>query len=242
VEAYLFYSSLTLFAMGCLALLLSVFFRLKSRAISNISTELEPRIFDKTFSVFNPYPERRRIIHSFLPVLFTVVVIASFGSLLIAMRIVEAGLLLSLFILIICLDLIVVNVAPETYMNTNTFIRAIHCGTSLGVGDLKVFQLLIRALPRLSNYYLGLSIFFIVLGVAFSYIWRIALEFFTRFVGLTFGIGEAAGWMGWVIPVILFVIAVVLVQTLVWKTRGYLTDMPDRFDEHERTRPAVREE
>lgn len=242
MEAYLLYSSLTLFAMGCLALFLSVFFRLKSRAINNISTKLEPRIFDKTFSVFNPYPERRKMIHSFLPVLMTVVVIASFGSLLIAMRIFEAGLLLSLFILIICLDLIVVDVAPETYMNTNAFIRAIHCGTSLGVGDLKVFQLLIRALPRLSNYYLGLSIFFIALGATLSYIWLTVLMFFARFIGLTFGIGEAAGWMGWAIPVILFVIAVVFIQTLVWKTRSYLTDMPDRFDEHERARPAVREE
>jgi len=225
--------------MGCLALALSVFFRLKSHAINNVSENLSPSIFDKTFNVFNPYPEHIKIIHSILFILPILVFLLAFGSFLVAIRIFEYGFIASLCISIVCLDLIVVEVAPEVYKNTKTFISAVHCGTSLGVGDLEVFKFLRWILPRLSNYYLGLSILFIALAVTLSYIWASALLVLAQFIGLTLEVGAVFGWIGWLVSVFVFVITVACLQILVWKTRNHLTNIPSQLHERKKVRPVV---
>jgi len=66
-------------------------------------------------------------------------------------------------------DLVAIEIMSEIYENTKVFIKAFQVGTSLGVGDLTVIQAMREALPRLSNYHLGLSILF-SLAVLLSYI------------------------------------------------------------------------
>ena len=212
MEGSIFYSSLTLFAMCCLALAISIFLRLKSRAINSLPKNLSANVFDKTFVVFNPYQEHGKIIHSFLLVLPIVVFFASMGFILIVWKILEYGLLLSFFTLIIGINLIVMEGASDAYQNSNTFIKAIQGGTSLGVGDLKVFKMIKKVMPKLSNYYLGLSIFFMASAVMLPYIWSSMLWFLAWFIGLILQVSAPTGVISWQIAVFLFALIFVAIQ------------------------------
>lgn len=234
VEAYLFYSSLTLLAMGCVTLGLSIFFRLKFHAVSSVPKSLSASVFSKTFNVFNPYPERRKVIHNFLVALPLLVFFASLGFILSVWKLFEYGLMLSFFILIVSLNLMLFEVAEEIIQNTKIFINAVRCGASFGVGDLKVFQAVRKTLPRLSNYYLGLTIFFVVFAVILSYVWYSVLWFFARFIGFIVEASAVAGPVGWQVAGFLFTLTVVIIQILVWKIKGnllsYLIELPAAED------------
>ncbi len=235
-EVYLFYSSITLLAMGCSAMILSIIFRLKSHAINSIPKNLSANVFNKTFNIFNPYSEHRKIIHRLLFLLPIVVLFAAFGFIFVAVKILEYGLTVSLFVLVMCLSLIAVEVAPEIYQNANTFIKAMQFGTHLGVGDIKALQLLRRSLPRLSNYFLGLSILFIALSATLGYIWPFTMSLLTSLIGLTFEAGKVVGGpASWLVPVFLFAAVAMSVQILAWKARsrffGYLIQLPSRDNE-----------
>lgn len=230
-ETYLFYSSVTLLATGCLALILSIVFRFKSHAIGSIPRNLSANIFSRTFNIFNPYSERRKIIHRFLFLLPIVVLFAAFGFIFVAVKILEYGLTVSLFVLFFCLSLIAVEVAPEIYQNANTFAEAVQRGTRLGVGDIRALQLLRESLPRLSNYYLGLSILFIMLSATLGYIWSSIQSLLTSLIGLMLETGRLAGGpVSWIVSVLLFAVVATFLQVLAWKARsilvGYLIEVP----------------
>ena len=211
MEGSIFYSSLTLFAMCCLALAISIFLRLKSRTINSLPKNLSANVFNKTFIVFNPYQEHRKI-HSYLSLFLMLVVFAFAGFALILWKMLECGLLLSLFILIIGLNLIVLEDVLEIYRNSETFIKAVKGGTNLGIGDLKVFQLIKKAMPKLSNYYLGLSVLFMVFSLMLPYIWSSALWFFARFIGLILEVSAPTGVISWQVAVFLFALILVAIQ------------------------------
>jgi hypothetical protein len=221
-EAYLFYSSLTLLAMGCLTLVLSIFFRLKSRAMNSMPKNLSANVFNKTFIVFNPYSERTKIIHNLLSLLPILVFCACLGIVLVLFTILEYGFMLSFFVLIIGLNLMFLEHASEVYQNSETFIEAVQNGTKLGVGDLKVFQIVKSASPRISNYYLGLSVLFIALSAALPYIWSSALLFYALFVGSIFEVGLPTGIIAYQVAVFLFALIVVIFQILFRKIKGKL--------------------
>ena len=210
MEGSIFYSSLTLFAMCCLALAISVFLRLKSHTINSLPKNLSANVFNKTFIVFNPH-QKHRGIHSFLSLLLILVGFASVGF-AIVWKILECGLLLSLFILIIGLNLMVLDDVLEIYRNSETFIKAVQGGTNLGIGDLKVFQLVRKLMPKLSNYYLGLSIVFMVFSVMLPYIWSSALWFFAQFIGLILQVSAPTGFISWQVAVFLFALMFVVIQ------------------------------
>jgi len=219
-ETYLFYSSLTLFAMSCSTLVLSILFRLKHHKMNHLPRNVSANIFDKTFSAFNPYPERRKIIHKFLSALPLIVGVASLVFALFALRFFGSGLLLSLVLLIIYLNLMLIDIASETYQNAKILIKAFDSKANLGVGDLKVFQTLERVMPKLSNYYLALSILFLTLAATLNYIWSSLLRFFAQFVGLILEVGILIGPTGSPIAVFLFALMVVVVQLFIQKIKS----------------------
>jgi hypothetical protein len=184
---------------------------------------LSANVFNKTFIVFNPYSERTKIIHNMLSLLPILVSCVCLGIALILYKILEYGLMLSFFILIIGLNLMMVEHASEVYQNSETFVKAVQDGTRLGVGDLKVFQIVKNASPRMSNYYLGLSVLFIVLSVALPYIWSTALLSYVLLIGLIFEVGVPTGIMGWQVAVFLFALTVVIFQILFSKIKGKLS-------------------
>jgi hypothetical protein len=229
MESYLFYSSLTLLTMGCLALALSFLFRSKSRALSGLPKNLQANVFNKTFVVFNPYPEQKRMIHEFLLFLPLIVGFSSLGLALALVLIFEAGLMLSFFVAIIGLNLIVLENAPELYQNSMTFINAVKSRSSLGLGDLRVFQIVKTFMPKLSNYYLGLSVLFIASSAGLPYIWSSALWLFAQFMALSFQASMSIGTAAWLLPVFLFAAAVALIQIFVSRIKrkllGYVTEL-----------------
>jgi hypothetical protein len=219
-ETYLFYSSLTLLAMGCSTLVLAALFRLKHHTLSSLPRSLSAEIFDKTFSVFDPYSGHRRIIHSFLSALPLIVVLGCLVLVPLAWKVIESGLLLSLVLLIICLNLMLIEVASESYQNARIFIKAFNDGASLGVGDLKAFQILKRVLPKLSNYYLALSILLIASAATLGYILSSLLWLFAHVVDLILEISGLAGFMAWQLAAFLFILIVAVFQIFMWKIKG----------------------
>jgi len=233
-EIYLFYSSLTLFAMGCVALVLFLFFRLKYHGMNSYPKNLSANIFNKTFNVLDPYPERRKIIHSFLSAVPLIIFFTCFTFAILLWKIFEYGLLSSFFILLVCLNLMLMDVMSEIYQVTKIFIKAVRSGTSLGVGDIKAIQLLKRALPRLSNYYLVLSILFFVFAAMLGFIWSSMLWFFSQVIGLILEISATTGFMGFQVAVFLFALIVVVIQIFAWNIKNrflrHLTELPSFGD------------
>ena len=206
--------------MSCLTLVLSILFRLKYHKMNNLPRNLSATVFSKTFNVFDPYPEHRKIIHSFLFALPLIVVLGSLVLVVFVLRVFESGLLLSLALLVICLNSMLVQVASDTYQNAKIFIKAFNNKADLGVGDLKAFQTLKRVLPRLSSYYLALSILLLTLAATLNYIWSSLLWFFAQFASLILKVGALTGSaIGYVIAVFLFALMVGMFQIFIWKIK-----------------------
>jgi small-conductance mechanosensitive channel len=219
-ETYLFYSSLTLFAMSCLTLVLFVSFRLKYHRISSLPKNLSANVFDKTFNVLDPYPERRKIIHSFLSAVPLIAFFACLAFVILLWKVFEYGLLSSFFILIVCLNLMLTEVASETYQTTEILIKAVRKRADLATGDIKAFQTLKNALPKLSNYYLALSILFFVFAAMLGYIWSSLLLFFSQVIGLILEVSAATGIIAYQVAVLIFALIVVLIQIFAWKIKN----------------------
>ncbi|MHA1754163.1 MAG: hypothetical protein ACTSYR_01440, partial [Candidatus Odinarchaeia archaeon] len=95
---------------------------------------MSANIFNKTFCIFNPYPESRKIIHSCLSALPLIVFFVALFVTIVIWGILENGLLLSLTLIIVGLNLILTDVASEIYKNINVFTKAIHDKSDVGVG------------------------------------------------------------------------------------------------------------
>jgi hypothetical protein len=220
MEPYIIYSSLTLFAMGCLAIVLSILFTSKSRALDNLPDDLSANIFNKTFTVFDPYSKQRKTIHSFLSVLSIVVGFAIVGFALVILVVFEAGFILSLFIILFGLNLIVLEDALQVYQNSKVLINAVKIGSNLGIGDIEVFHLIKKLMSALAHYYISLSIFFITLSIVLNYIWSSALWFFAQYIGFIIQISRPAGVTAWVLAVFLFALSTVIIQILASKIKS----------------------
>ncbi len=223
-EAYLFNSSITLFVMGCLALIITILFRLKSHELNGLPKNLSANIFSKNFVIFNPYSEQKKIIHNFLTFLPILVALISLGVALIVAKIFESGFMLSFIILIICLNLITFEDASDVYQNSKAFIKAIQRETDLGVGDIKVFKILKNATPRISNYYLGLAILFIASAAALPYIWSSIFWVLAQFTGLLLEAGASSGiFVAYLLPVFLLALTMFVIQIFAYKMKNKLS-------------------
>lgn len=157
----LFVSSLVLVAMGCAALFLSLLLRQKSRGLNRFSKNLFANVFDRTFSVFEPNEQPRKIINSHTGL---VVFIAIYGSWLVAMIAVfktfEIGGILGCVTFLICAGLLMIDETEEINRNAGIFLRALKNGAGLGKGDLKVLLIIRSASSMLTRYHLILAILF----------------------------------------------------------------------------------
>lgn len=219
-EAYLSYSSLTLFAMSCLTLAFSILLRLKYYRLNSFPKNLSANIFDRTFNVLDPYSESRKIIHRFLSAVLLIPFFASLVSVILFWKILESGLLLSLVIVIVCLNLILPEIVAEAYQNVKIIIKAVEGKVDFGVGDIKAFQTLKNALPKLSDYYLALSILFFAFAATFSYIWGSIIWFFTQFSGFLLEISAKTGPMGFQVALFVFALIIVIIQIFVLKIKN----------------------
>lgn len=206
--------------LSCLALGLSILFRSKSRNLNNLPKNLSATVFNRTFIVFDPYPQHAKVIHSFLLALPIVTLFFTIGLMLIIWEILASGLVLSVLTIIVGLNLIVIEEAPEVYVNSRTFIRAVRSGTDFASGDLKALQLVRNLAPKLSNYYFGLSMVFIAFSIALPYAWTSAPWLLMQLINLlaqSGGLNQNA-----VLPltVVLFILGISILQILVLKIKN----------------------
>lgn len=188
-------SSAVLIAIGCISISVSIILHRKSRAIQKIPKKLTPNIFHKRFNIFDPYPSRRTIIHgniiTILPFLiFFAALILTFVA---TATIIQTGLLLSTIIVILCTSLTTFEEAFEIPKNADIFLKAIKEGTSLGEGDLTVFSIVKKTLPKLRNYYFALAIVFFAFSAILPYIMSSAIFTFAWVVTLPFELTSSWG-------------------------------------------------
>ncbi|MDH5375285.1 MAG: hypothetical protein OEZ21_05540 [Candidatus Bathyarchaeota archaeon] len=189
---------------------------------------MSANVFNKSFNVINPYPEHRRIIHSLwsLPLM---IFLAGLVSMFFIWKVFEYGLVLSVALLVICINLMLTEVAYEAYQNAKIFVKAFNNKADLGVGDLKAFETLKRVIPKLSNYYLVLSILFLTSAVTLVHTWSSLLLFFAQVIRLIFeaskfivsalGLAHVPEVVA-LLPVFLFVLMVTAFQIFIWKIKN----------------------
>jgi len=221
LDDYLVYASTALGVMGAVALALFIVFRLRFRELKNVSRNSEANVFNKTFVVFDPY-QQTTIFHRFLALLPFVPLIGGLGMAALLFVIIDSGLLLTLLAVIMALGLMVVEESPEAYTQSNILIKAIQGGSSFGVGDMRLLQVTERLLPRLSNYYLGLSIFFIALASVLPYVWSSVLWYFAMFFGYMLQASVTAGLASWVGALFLYVVTVTVFIVLATMAKSRL--------------------
>lgn len=220
-------SFLILSVMSCLSLVFSLSFRLKSRVVGKLPKNLPVNVFDKTFNVFNPYPSRRKMIHSYIILL---PILAWSGSLIVAfivtVKIFEMGLILGLTLLLISLGLMMIEEALEIYRNANIFVKAVKNGVNLGKGDLAVLFLVKETLPKLSAYYLLLAVVFFTSSIALPYIVPAFLLTFAQFAGVVVEISASTGLLAVYLTAFLYALVILIVHVAAREIKSKVFDFP----------------
>jgi len=164
-------SSLVLIAMGCVALVFSLALSRRSRALGKLPKNLSAKVFNKTFNVFEPNKEHRKIISSHTGLIIFLAIYGSWFVVTIGVfKTFEAGGILGCIILLICAALLMIDETQELHKNAGIFIKAIQTGKGLGEGDLEALGLMRSALPKLSTYHLILSVVFFASSLAVPFL------------------------------------------------------------------------
>jgi len=167
----LFASSMVLVAMGCVALGFSLLLVRKSRALRRLSKNLSVGVFSKTFNVFDPNMERRRIISNHTGLVVFAAIYGTWLVLMIAVFVAfAAGGLLAGAVFLACAGLLMLDETMDLNKNAGIFAKAISDGTGLGKGDLQVLWVMRKTLPKLSRYHLFLAAVFFASAFAFPYL------------------------------------------------------------------------
>ncbi|MEM3616633.1 MAG: hypothetical protein QXJ31_01805 [Candidatus Bathyarchaeia archaeon] len=215
------YASAALLVMGLSSIILAALFRSKFKKLKELSsTGLSPNVYSKTFIVFDPYPEQRKIIHNYLTFWTLILGFTSIAASLASFVLVGVGFGFTVFAILAALSLIVMDDAFDVYKNSTIFADAISKGSSLGVGDLKVFSILEVCTRRLSYYYLGVAVFLASVSLALPYILNHAMLALTLLMAEITQISSIAGFANWLLAVLLFSIFVVLFEILIMKAKS----------------------
>jgi len=192
-----FAASMVLVAMGFVSLAFSLGLRLKSRALRSYPKNIQIGIFKRTFNVFNPYPEQRKVIHENLQWLIFFAIYGSYIGIGFAiMKIFEFGFLIAFITLVICLGFLLIDETLDVHKNAGIFVNAFRESARFGKGDLEVLAFLRHTLPRLSNYHLMVAVVFFATSLAVPLAVNVFLWTFSRLAGLIF----AASAVMWFFP------------------------------------------
>ena len=183
LDSYLLYASIALVVMGMVAVVLALVFRLRFKKLVAVSGNLVVSVYNKTFVVFDPYGQTGTIFHRFLSLLPFVPMILGFGMAVLFLVIIDSGLLLTSLVVIMGLSLIVVEESVEAYADSKLLVEAVEGGSQLAVGDVRLLSLMKRLLPRLTRYYLGVAVLFLVGAVVLPFVWMQFLWYFAVVFG-----------------------------------------------------------
>jgi hypothetical protein len=224
--AALFPEFLVLIVMGFVCLIFFMSLRVKFRALRRFPSDPQVKVFDKTFSVFDPYPERRKMIQRFTTLFFYFAGVGSFLFLAIVTKMAETGLILGAVLFILCIGLMMLDEMLEIYKNACVFVNAVREGADFGKGDLIALSLVRQTLPKLSNYYLLLAIVFFASSTALPYIVPAALLALSGFVGLVVEFSASAGMAAPYIALLFLGVAIVIVQIVSGRLKSRILGFP----------------
>ena len=206
--------------MGCVSLTMSLLLHLKNRALVRLSGNLCAEVHDRTFSVFDPYSEQRRIRHSYLGLLLIVALVGPWAVAYFALTILAMGLALGLVAFIFCLALMMFDEAFEVYKNAGMLVKAVGSRVGLGVGDLAVLSVLKTILPKLRTYYVLLSAAFFASAVALPYAVPAAIIALAQFTSAVINFSAPASVLTAYVLVLLFAAAEVIVYVIARKAKS----------------------
>jgi hypothetical protein len=220
VEGYIYYSAISLSVLGIVSLIMAVLFRKRSKGLDSLPKNLEATVTSKTFVVFDPYPAPKKVWHRFLALLpFACLIIATL-LVIAAWTLLTNGLMLSTFIIIVGVNVVVLEDAPELYVTAKLFIRAIQNNSKLAKGDLRVLRIIQRMVPKLRNYYIGLASFFIGAALILPSAWE-TLPGFATWLGSS--IEQVSGINGTQFvqtAFILLLLGIAVLQFVVFKVKN----------------------
>ena len=219
IDLSLISSSVVLLASGCLSLAISYFLRLKLSVIESLPSDLKVEVFDRSFVVFDPYPERRRSIGNISSLLITLTSIIGIVLAALFWVILRYGFALSLFIMVACLNLMFPDDLEEIYDNTQKIINAIKNGNKLGSGDLAGLRLLKNILPKMSRYYSYLSVILLIGASILSLAWNIIIPFFSRLLSLLLFLNCQSGLLGFQLVLLSFSLLTIFSQFCIAKIK-----------------------
>jgi hypothetical protein len=212
--------------MSCVSLALSLLLHLKNRALVKLPKNLHANVSDRTFTVFDPYPEHRRVIHSYLTLLPFVAWLGALAVAYLTLSILAMGLALGFVAFILCFSLIMVDEFFEVYRNTGMLVKAVSAGADFGVGDLTVLSMMRKTLPKLRVYYLLLSVAFFASFVALPYVVPAAVMAFAQAVGAVFEFSASAGVLAAFVIILVFAAAEMMVYVAVRKVKSRIFSVP----------------
>lgn len=143
----------------------------------------------------------------------------SFILSLAAFALLGLGFGLSIFTILVGLNLIIMDDAFDAYKNSNIFIDANNKKSNLGFGDVEIFSALKVYTRRLSYYYLSIAVFLIVAAITLPYILDQATLIFAQLMAGILQLSSIAGFANWQFASILFATLVVLLEILIRKVR-----------------------
>ena len=167
MELSLILSSAVLIGMGCAALVFSLTSRLRSKALRRLPQDLLPRVFSKTFNVFEPYLESRKTIGSHAGLAVFMAIYGSWIAVTFSVfKAFELGGILSCIIFVLCAGLLMIDETFELNKNAALLAKAVRGRRGLAKGDMEVLKLVKSSLPRLSIYHMFLAVVFFASAIA----------------------------------------------------------------------------
>jgi hypothetical protein len=220
-----------LLVMSVISLGFSAAFYLKSRGVrKEIPRDLTTNIFSRTFNVFNPFPEHRRIYHSYIFFIFFSPLIAFLWTFILVfvvfMKIIEAGLLLGLVTFLLSLGLLMVSEATEIYYTASTLVKAAKTKRPFGRGDIKILSIVRRSLGRMSAYYLLLAIAFISLFFTLPMVFPMIMLVFSHFVGATVGLTIGSSFVALFATILLYALVITTIFFVGGKAKAAVFGFP----------------
>lgn len=167
MEPSLILSSAVLIGMGCAALVFSLTSSLRSKALRRLPQDLLPRVFSRTFNVFEPYLESRKTIGSHAGLAVFMAIYGSWIAVTFSVfKAFELGGILSCIIFVLCAGLLMIDETFELNKNAALLAKAVRGRRGLAKGDMEVLKLVKSSLPRLSIYHMFLAVVFFASAIA----------------------------------------------------------------------------
>ena len=167
MELSLILSSAVLIGMGCAAVVFSLTSSLRSKALRRLPQDLLPRVFSKTFNVFEPYLESRKTIGSHAGLAVFMAIYGSWIAVTFSVfKAFELGGILSCIIFVLCAGLLMIDETFELNKNAALLAKAVRGRRGLAKGDMEVLKLVKSSLPRLSIYHMFLAVVFFASAIA----------------------------------------------------------------------------